>query len=166
MFNICVCFQSLTLTTLIFFIMLLFSIRFIHLYFFSIVLYSKYVRSWHAFSVYSVWTFILNACKKKYVPPGVCMYVSIKWLSTNVNIHNESIRQRKNIYRSNTQFSKDHQKIRLLGCPPTTELDNCAIEIINNKARHNLIDAKCRWRSDRLDGAWSFREPLGQTKVM
>ena len=40
------------------------------------------------------------------------------------------------------------------------------IEIINNKARHNLMDAKCRWRSDQLDGAVSFREPLGQTKVM
>ena len=40
------------------------------------------------------------------------------------------------------------------------------IEIMNNKARHNLIDAKCRWHSDRLDGAGSFREPLGQTKVM
>jgi hypothetical protein len=40
------------------------------------------------------------------------------------------------------------------------------IEIMNNKARHNLIDAKCRWRSDRLDGAGSNREPLGQTKVM
>ena len=25
------------------------------------------------------------------------------------------------------------------------------IEIMNNKARHNLIDAKCRWHSDRLD---------------
>jgi hypothetical protein len=37
------------------------------------------------------------------------------------------------------------------------------IEIINNKARHNLIDAKCRWHSD---GAASFRELLGQTKVM
>ena len=37
-----------------------------------------------------------------------------------------------------------------------------SIEIINNKARHNLINAKCRWRSDRLDGAGSFREPLGQ----
>jgi hypothetical protein len=37
---------------------------------------------------------------------------------------------------------------------------------INNKARHNLINAKCRWRSDRLDGAGSFREPLGQMKVM
>ena len=41
-----------------------------------------------------------------------------------------------------------------------------SIEIINNKARHNLMDAKCRWRSDRLDGTVSFREPLGQTKVM
>ena len=40
------------------------------------------------------------------------------------------------------------------------------IEIINNKARHNLIDAKCRWRSDRLDGAGSFWEPLGQMQVM
>ena len=40
------------------------------------------------------------------------------------------------------------------------------IEIINNKARHNLKDAKCRWHSDRLDGAVSFRESLGQTKVM
>ena len=30
-----------------------------------------------------------------------------------------------------------------------------SIEIINNKARHNL-----------MDGAVSFREPLGQTKVM
>ena len=28
------------------------------------------------------------------------------------------------------------------------------------------MDAKCRWHSDRLDGAVSFREPLGQTKVM
>ena len=28
------------------------------------------------------------------------------------------------------------------------------------------MDAKCRWRSDRLNGAESFREPLGQTKVM
>ena len=40
------------------------------------------------------------------------------------------------------------------------------IEIINNKARYNLMDAKCRWRSDWLDEAVSFREPLGQTKVM
>ena len=36
-----------------------------------------------------------------------------------------------------------------------------SIEMINNKARHNLIDAKCRWRLDQLDGfefwgtAWS-----------
>ena len=37
---------------------------------------------------------------------------------------------------------------------------------MNNKARHNLIDAKYRWRSDQLDGAGSNREPLGQTKVM
>ena len=28
------------------------------------------------------------------------------------------------------------------------------------------MDAKCRWHSDRLDGALSFRELLGQTKVM
>ena len=28
------------------------------------------------------------------------------------------------------------------------------------------MDAKCRWHSHRLDGAVSFREPLGQTKVM
>ena len=28
------------------------------------------------------------------------------------------------------------------------------------------MDAKCRWRSDQLDGAVSFRELLGQTKVM
>ena len=41
-----------------------------------------------------------------------------------------------------------------------------AIEIINNSARHNLIDAKCRWHSDQLDGPVSFREPLGQTKAM
>ena len=40
------------------------------------------------------------------------------------------------------------------------------IEIINNKARHNLINAKCRWRSDQLYGPGSFWEPLGQTKVM
>ena len=37
---------------------------------------------------------------------------------------------------------------------------------MNNKARHNLIDAKCRWRSDWLDGAGSNWEPLGQTKAM
>ena len=45
---------------------------------------------------------------------------------------------------------------------------------MNNKARHNLIDAKCRWRSDRLDGceflgtAWSNESdanpPEGDTK--
>ena len=29
-----------------------------------------------------------------------------------------------------------------------------------------MMDTKCRWRSDQLDGAMSFREPLGQTKVM
>ena len=43
---------------------------------------------------------------------------------------------------------------------------NASIEIINNKARHNVIDAKCRRRSDQLDGAGSFWEPLGQTQVM
>ena len=37
---------------------------------------------------------------------------------------------------------------------------------MNNKARHNLIGAKCKLRSDRLDGTGSFWEPLGQTKVM
>ena len=35
------------------------------------------------------------------------------------------------------------------------------IETMKNKARHNLSDAKCRWRSDRLDDAVSFWEPLG-----
>ena len=48
----------------------------------------------------------------------------------------------------------------------TDSLKNMYIEIISNKARHNLIDAKCRWRSDWLDGAGSFWEPLGQTNVM
>ena len=38
------------------------------------------------------------------------------------------------------------------------------IEIINYKARHNLMDAKYRWLSNQLDGAIIFREPLGQTK--
>ena len=38
-------------------------------------------------------------------------------------------------------------------------------ENINNKARHNLVDAKYRWRSDQLDSAGSFLEPLGQMKV-
>ena len=28
------------------------------------------------------------------------------------------------------------------------------------------MDAKCRWHSDGLDGTVSFRELLGQTKVM
>ena len=37
---------------------------------------------------------------------------------------------------------------------------------MNNKARHNLIDAKFRWHSDGLNGAVSFRGLLGQTKVM
>ena len=37
---------------------------------------------------------------------------------------------------------------------------------MNNKARQNLIDAKCRWLCNWLDGALSFREPLGQTKVV
>ena len=40
------------------------------------------------------------------------------------------------------------------------------IKIINNKARHNLMNAKCRWRSDWLDGAMRFRELLGQKKVI
>jgi hypothetical protein len=38
--------------------------------------------------------------------------------------------------------------------------------MIKNKARHNLINAKCRWRSDQLDGAASFWEPFGQTEVI
>ena len=49
-----------------------------------------------------------------------------------------------------------------LHCSWATQL----IEIINNKARHNLINVKCRWRPIWLDGSVSFREPLGQTKVM
>ena len=40
------------------------------------------------------------------------------------------------------------------------------IGTVSNKARHNLMDAKSRWHSDRLDGAVSFRESLSQTKVM
>ena len=40
------------------------------------------------------------------------------------------------------------------------------IEIMINKARHNMIDAKCRWRSNRLDGAVSLRKPLDQPIVM
>ena len=39
-------------------------------------------------------------------------------------------------------------------------------EIINNKAMHNLMDAKRRWHSDWLDGTVSFREPHGQSKGM
>ena len=41
------------------------------------------------------------------------------------------------------------------------------IEIINIKARHNLIDAKSRWRSDWLDGAVVVHclGTPGQTKV-
>jgi hypothetical protein len=27
------------------------------------------------------------------------------------------------------------------------------------------MDAKCRWRSDQLDGAGSFWEPLGQMQI-
>jgi hypothetical protein len=50
--------------------------------------------------------------------------------------------------------------------PDGTPCKRTIIEIMNNKAMQNLMDAKCRWRSDRLDGAVSFREPLGQTKVM
>ena len=38
------------------------------------------------------------------------------------------------------------------------------IEMINNKARHNLIDAKCRWCSDRLDGTVSFWELAGSNE--
>ena len=55
-------------------------------------------------------------------------------------------------------------KLQILN--PEFQIFLTCIEIINNKARHNLIDAKCRWRSDLLDGAGSFREPLGQTKMM
>ena len=40
------------------------------------------------------------------------------------------------------------------------------VEIINKKASHNLTDAKCRWCSNRLDGAESFWKLLGQTQVM
>ena len=38
------------------------------------------------------------------------------------------------------------------------------IEMINKKARQTQIDAKCRWRSDQLDGAVSYWEPLRQMK--
>ena len=41
----------------------------------------------------------------------------------------------------------------------TSDNSQLCIEIIN-KVRHNLMDAKCRWRSDRLDDTVSFREPL------
>ena len=34
------------------------------------------------------------------------------------------------------------------------------------EAWHSFIDAKCRWRSDWLDGTGSNREPLGQRKEM
>ena len=44
-------------------------------------------------------------------------------------------------------------------------LQRC-IEIMNNKARHNLMDAKYRWHSDQLDGTENSRELLCQTKVM
>ena len=40
------------------------------------------------------------------------------------------------------------------------------IEILNIKARNNLINAKCRWHSNRLDGTGSCWELLGRTKVM
>ena len=43
---------------------------------------------------------------------------------------------------------------------------DCFIEIINNKARHNLIDANCRWRSDQIDSAGYFWEPLGHRQGM
>ena len=46
-------------------------------------------------------------------------------------------------------------------CIEFTNWKNCYIEIVNHKARHNLMD-----RSDQLDGAGSFWEPLGQTQVM
>ena len=64
-----------------------------------------------------------------------------------------------------------HQRVTIAALPlpqqpllPNSVIGRCCyIEIINNKARHNLMDAKCRLRSD---GAVSFKEPLGQTKVM
>ena len=40
------------------------------------------------------------------------------------------------------------------------------IKIMINKAMHNLIDTKCRWRFDRLDGAVSLRKPLDQMIMM
>ena len=54
----------------------------------------------------------------------------------------------------------------LLAVSEPQTLHESMIEIINNKARHTLINAKCRWRSNRLDGAVSSRKSLGQTKVM
>ena len=39
-------------------------------------------------------------------------------------------------------------------------------EMINNKARHNLINAKSRWHSDWLNGAGIFWELLGQTQEL
>ena len=60
--------------------------------------------------------------------------------------------------------------ILVLNCYNEGDFSKCGalvpIEIINNKARHNLIDAKFRRRSDRLDGAGSFWEPFGETKVI
>ena len=61
---------------------------------------------------------------------------------------------------------KTRKKILKIGPIFVGSVYSLAIEIINNKVRHNMIDAKCRWRSDRLDGAESFWEPLGQTQVM
>ena len=46
-------------------------------------------------------------------------------------------------------------KVKLPGDSANTQFqikDCSTIEMINNKASHNLIDAKCRWSSDRLDG--------------
>ena len=54
----------------------------------------------------------------------------------------------------------------LLAVSEPQTLHESMIEIINNKARHNLIDAKYRWRSNRLVGAVSFWELLGQSKLM
>ena len=57
-------------------------------------------------------------------------------------------------------------KVTTVNLNPGCKRKSSFIEMINNKARHNLIDAKCRWLSDRLDGTGSFLELLGQTKVM
>ena len=52
-------------------------------------------------------------------------------------------------------------------CSAVCRIQLCTwIKIINDKARHNLMDVKCKWRSNRLDSAVSFKELLGQTKVM